>query len=321
MNTNEATTFQHREKLLKEQYMTECHLCPRECAVDRTAGERGFCGSPADIMAGRAALHMWEEPCISGKEGSGAVFFSGCNLGCIYCQNHEISDGQQGLKITVEELARIFLRLQNEQRANNINLVTACHYVPLVAEALRIAKNDGLTVPVVYNSSGYEKVETLMLLAGLVDVYLPDLKCLDAEMAKQYSFAADYPEIAKAAIKEMFRQTGPVIFDDRGMVQQGVIVRQLLLPGHVKNSKAVLSWLHEEFGEDIYISIMSQYTPILSIPEVKEDKLLSRRVTVREYERLIDHATEIGIENGFIQEREVAKESFIPAFDGEGINI
>lgn len=283
--------------------LKECHLCPRNCGVD------------AGIMVARAALHMWEEPCISGKEGSGAVFFSGCSLGCAFCQNRTISKGQSGKVITVEHLAELFLDLQ-AQKANNINLVTAGHFLPQVREALILAKEQGLTIPVVYNSSGYEKAEILRYLEGLVDIYLPDLKYLEADLAGKYSHAKDYPEVAMKALEEMVRQVRTPEFDERGMMKKGVIVRHLLLPGHVRNSKKVLEYLYGTYGDQIYISLMNQYTPM---PAMKDDPQLSRKVTDREYDRLLDHAISFGVTNCFIQEGETAKESFIPEFNGEGI--
>ena len=295
--------------------LKDCHLCPRNCGVDRLAGQKGFCGVDAGIMVARAALHMWEEPCISGKEGSGAVFFSGCSLGCAFCQNRTISKGQSGKVITVEHLAELFLDLQ-EQKANNINLVTAGHFLPQVREALILAKEQGLTIPVVYNSSGYEKAEMLRYLDGLVDIYLPDLKYLEADLAGKYSHAKDYPEVAMKALEEMVRQVGTPEFDERGMMKKGVIVRHLLLPGHVRNSKKVLEYLYGTYGDQIYISLMNQYTPM---PAMKDDPQLSRKVTDREYDRLLDHAISFGVTNCFIQEGETAKESFIPEFNGEGI--
>ena len=303
---------------MKEELQTmlkDCHLCPRNCGVDRLAGQKGFCGVDAGIMVARAALHMWEEPCISGKEGSGAVFFSGCSLGCVFCQNRTISKGQSGKVITVEHLAELFLELQG-QKANNINLVTAGHFLPQVREALILAKEQGLTIPVVYNSSGYEKAEMLRYLEGLVDIYLPDLKYLEADLAGKYSHAKDYPEVAMKALEEMVRQVGTLEFDERGMMKKGVIVRHLLLPGHVRNSKKVLEYLYGTYGDQIYISLMNQYTPM---PAMKDDPQLSRKVTDREYDRLLDHAISFGVTNCFIQEGETAKESFIPEFNGEGI--
>lgn len=295
--------------------LKECHLCPRNCGVDRLAGQKGFCGVDAGIMVARAALHMWEEPCISGKEGSGAVFFSGCSLGCAFCQNRMISKGQSGKVITVEHLAELFLDLQ-AQKANNINLVTAGHFLPQVRDALILAKEQGLTIPVVYNSSGYEKAEMLRYLEGLVDIYLPDLKYLEADLAGKYSHAKDYPEVAMKALEEMVRQVRTPEFDERGMMKKGVIVRHLLLPGHVRNSKKVLEYLYGTYGDQIYISLMNQYTPM---PAMKDDPQLSRKVTDREYDRLLDHAISFGVTNCFIQEGETAKESFIPEFNGEGI--
>lgn len=295
--------------------LKECHLCPKNCGVDRLAGQKGFCGVDAGIMVARAALHMWEEPCISGKEGSGAVFFSGCSLGCAFCQNRTISKGQSGKVITVEHLAELFLDLQ-AQKANNINLVTAGHFLPQVRDALILAKEQGLTIPVVYNSSGYEKAEMLRYLEGLVDIYLPDLKYLEADLAGKYSHAKDYPEVAMKALEEMVRQVRTPEFDERGMMKKGVIVRHLLLPGHVRNSKKVLEYLYGTYGDQIYISLMNQYTPM---PAMKDDPQLSRKVTDREYDRLLDHAISFGVTNCFIQEGETAKESFIPEFNGEGI--
>ncbi|MBU5481596.1 radical SAM protein [Blautia sp. MSJ-19] len=295
--------------------MKMCSLCPRNCGVNRLEGQKGFCGVDAEIMVARAALHMWEEPCISGKEGSGAVFFSGCSLGCGFCQNRRISRGQSGKKISLEHLVELFFNLQ-EQKANNINLVTAGQFLPQVAAALEMAKEQGLHIPIVYNSSGYERAEALKMLDGLVDIYLPDFKYMDGELARKYSHAADYPQVAQAALREMVQQVGDVEFDSRGMMKKGVIVRHLLLPGHVKDSKNVLKYLYETYGDRIYISMMNQYTPM---PAMKDDPLLSRRVTDREYERLIDYAISLGLDNGFIQEGETAKESFIPEFDGEGV--
>lgn len=299
-----------------QSWMKKCSLCPRNCGVNRLDGQKGFCGVDAEILVARAALHMWEEPCISGKEGSGAVFFSGCSLGCGFCQNNKISRGQTGKKITVEYLAELFFQLQG-QGANNINLVTAGHFLPQVALALENARAHGLKIPVVYNSSGYEKADTLKILEGLVDIYLPDFKYMDSELAGKYSHAPDYPQIAKAALKEMVQQVGTPEFDERGMMKKGVIVRHLLLPGHVKNSREVLKYLYETYGDRIYISIMNQYTPM---PAMKDDPKLSRKVTDREYERLLDYALSLGLNNGFIQEGETAKESFIPEFNEEGVN-
>lgn len=293
----------------------KCTLCPRNCGVNRLRGQKGYCRANGEMLIARAALHMWEEPCISGKEGSGAVFFSGCSMGCIFCQNAEISGGRTGKAVPVEHLAEIFLNLQ-EQQANNINLVTAGHYVPQVREALILAKEKGLEIPIVYNSSGYEKKETLQLLEGLVDVYLPDFKYMNEEVAKEYSNASDYPEVAKQAIAEMVRQVGEATFDERGMMQKGVIVRHLMLPGELLDSKRIIRYLHETYGERIFISMMSQYTPM---PRVAEHPKLGKKIRKKSYDTLLDFAVSIGVENGFFQEGETAKESFIPAFDCEGV--
>ena len=299
------------KKLLKE-----CRLCPRECGVDRSEGKKGYCGASNELKVARAALHMWEEPCISGEAGSGAVFFSGCPMRCRFCQNYSIAAARKGKVISIERLAQIFLELQ-EKGAANINLVTPTHYTLHIIKALDLAKENGLRIPVVYNTSGYEKTETLKLLRGYIDIYLPDFKYMDGLLAAAYSNAPDYPEYAKRALEEMVGQTGPLKLDEEtGMARSGVIVRHLVLPGHVRNSKAVIQYLYETYGDQIYISIMNQYTPM---PQVTKDKLLGRKVTRRDYEKVIDYALELGVENGFFQEGDVAEESFIPEFDSEGV--
>lgn len=297
--------------------LSNCTLCPRECHVNRNAGEIGYCGQTAVLTAARAALHFWEEPCLSGTNGSGAVFFSGCNLRCVYCQNHEIAQGHLGRAITASRLCEIFLELQ-EKGAHNINLVTPTHFVPQIITALQAAKKQGLSIPVVYNSSSYEKTETLKKLDGLVDIYLPDMKYFDSALSGQYSHAPDYFEKATDAIAEMVRQTGSPVFTDGldSLMQKGVIVRHLLLPGCEKDSRHILRYLHETYQNNIYVSIMNQYTPL---SQVKNIPGLNRKISAREYEKIIDYAISIGIENGFIQEGETASESFIPAFDCEGI--
>ena len=292
----------------------KCSLCPRMCNVDREI-TTGYCGVKKTLRVARAALHFWEEPCISGEEGSGAVFFTGCNLRCVFCQNFQIARAEQGKEITVERLSEIFLELQ-EQKANNINLVTATHYVPQVVEALKIAKEKGLHIPVVYNCGGYETVETLKLLEGLVDIYLPDFKYVNHDRAKRYSRAEDYPEAAKKALAEMVRQQPEAEFDERGIMKKGVIVRHLMLPGGIKDSKAVVKYLYETYGNQIFISLMNQYTPL---PHVADYPEIDRKLKKFEYDRLVDYAISLGVENGFIQEGETAEESFIPAFTNEGV--
>lgn len=292
----------------------QCSLCPRMCMADRE-NTTGYCGVKNTLRVARAALHFWEEPCISGEEGSGAVFFVGCNLRCVFCQNFQIARAKQGKEITVERLADIFLELQS-QKANNINLVTATHYVPQVVEALKMAKDQGLKIPIVYNCGGYECVKTLKLLEGLVDIYLPDYKYMDGSRARRYSYAENYPEVAKAALAEMVRQQPMHKFDERGIMKKGVIVRHLMLPGGIRDSKAVVEYLYETYGDQIYISLMNQYTPL---PHVAEYPEINRKLKKFEYDRLVDYAISLGVENGFIQEGETAKESFIPAFTNEGV--
>lgn len=296
-----------------------CNLCPRNCKVNRENNEMGVCGQTTTVQLARAALHYWEEPCISGEEGSGAVFFSGCTLRCVFCQNREIARGTVGKTVTVERLRDIFLELQ-EKGANNINLVTAGHFAHQVVRALHMAKEKGLIIPIVYNTSGYEKVETLKMFEGLVDIYLPDFKYYDKVLAKKYSNAEDYPEVAKLAIAEMVRQTGSPKFvddDDEKLLLKGTVVRHLVLPDCMEDSKNVLKYLHETYGSAIYISIMNQFTPLSFIE--KDFPELNRRITEEEYEELVDYAIDIGIEQGFIQEGETAEESFIPDFDYEGV--
>jgi uncharacterized Fe-S protein, pflX (pyruvate formate lyase activating protein)-like protein len=292
-----------------------CLLCPRKCGINRRTGQTGVCGVSSEIKVARAALHYWEEPCISGKRGSGAVFFSGCSLHCVFCQNREISDGKAGKVISKERLSDIFIELA-DKGANNINLVTPGQYIPDIVWAVNDAKSRGMKLPIIYNTSGYENVTELKLLEGIVDVYLPDFKYMDSTLSARYSRAKDYPSVAKQALSEMVRQQPDVVIDDAtGLIQKGVIVRQLLLPGHVNDAKAVLKYLYDTYHDHVYISMMSQFTPIA----LKNYPEINRTVTKREYERLVNYALEIGITNAFIQEGDVAKDSFIPAFDCEGV--
>ena len=300
---------------IADKEMSECKLCPRNCKKNRKNKEKGYCLMTDELCVARAALHMWEEPCISGEEGSGAVFFSGCTLRCVFCQNRNIAAAQTGKIISIDRLADIFLELQ-EKGANNINLVTPTHFVVQIAQAIKKARRNGLIIPIVYNTGSYENIETLKLLDGLIDIYLPDMKYMEAELAQKFSHAEDYPETAGKAIEEMVRQTGKCEFDEEGYIRKGTIVRHLILPGHTRNSLKVLKYLHETYGNDIYISIMNQYTPVRILEKYKE---LNRKVTKREYEKVLDAAVEMGIQNGFIQEGETASESFIPEFDYEGV--
>lgn len=294
----------------------ECRLCPRSCGIDRTAGKTGFCGMTADLTVARAALHMWEEPCLSGSEGSGTVFFSGCNLRCVFCQNHRISSEKHGYPIDSDRLAEIFLDLQ-AQGANNINLVTGVMFLPHIIDALNKSKKQGLIIPIVYNSGGYESVELLKKLDGLIDIYLPDAKYDNPVYAARYSAAADYPVRMWEALDEMVRQCGEPQFDSHGIMQKGVIVRHLMLPERMADTKEILRDLHDRYGSRIYISLMNQYTVLHD--QVRDFPELRRTVTDEEYAAAIAFAERIGITQGFIQEGGTAKESFIPAFDGMGV--
>ncbi len=292
-----------------------CTLCPRECKVNRLANEIGFCKATKDIVISRAALHYFEEPCISASSGSGTIFFSNCNLGCVYCQNYQISTCGYGKKITVERLGKIMIELQNK-KAHNINLVTPTHYVPQIIEAIKIAKNLGLKIPIVYNTSGYESVETIKLLDGYIDIYLTDFKYYDNNYSKKYSKIDNYFECASIALEKMYDQIGNPIFDKQGIMQKGIIVRHLILPGLIDDSKKIIKYLYNKYGNNIYISIMNQYTPLENVKKYKE---LNRIVTSKEYDEVINYAISIGVENAYIQEGETQKESFIPSFNFEGL--
>ncbi len=293
-----------------------CRICPRDCGANRLLGQPGYCGQTASIRIARAALHFWEEPCISGTSGSGTVFFSGCSLRCVFCQNHEIALGESGITITPERLIEIFFELK-EKGANNINLVTPTHFIPQIATALAEAKEKGLSIPIVYNSGGYEEVNSLRMLEGLVDIYLPDCKYFSQETSKRYSNAPDYFEKVKLALEEMYRQVGDPVFDPAtNLMKRGMIVRHLLLPGETKDTKKILRYLHTTYGNHIYISIMNQYTPLSSVSHIPE---LNSRVPATDYDKVLHFAEMIGIENGFMQEEGTAEESFIPPFDYEGV--
>ena len=312
--------------------MTDCTLCPRSCRANRAAGEVGYCKQAADLYAARAALYFDEEPVISGRNGSGAVFFSGCNfsgcnMGCVYCQNYAIARAMYGTRLEPTRLADIFLELQ-EQGAENINLVTASHYLYLIIPAIEKAKRQGLKVPVVYNTGAYERVEAIQALEGLVDIWLPDFKYISPRISLAYSHTPDYFQYASKALAEMVRQCPHPLFadgsssidakddaDDPVMVS-GVIVRHLALPGCSEDSRDILDYLHKTYGDDIFISLMNQYTPM---PQVKDDPNLGRKLTKKEYSDLVDYAIAIGITNGFIQDGDTASQSYIPAFDGTGL--
>lgn len=285
-----------------------CSLCARKCAVDRASGQVGFCRSTDKMKISRAALHFWEEPIISGTKGSGTIFFSGCSLGCIYCQNSKISRSSVGTEVSSAELAEKMLDLER-QGAHNINFVTPTHFAPSIAEAIRISRAEGLRIPIVYNTGSYDTVETVKSLDGLVDIYLPDLKYYRPESAQKLSFAKDYPTVARDAIAEMVRQKPKPIVED-GIMRSGVVVRLLLLPSHVAEAKLSLKYIYDTYGDNVYISLMNQYTPMpgMSAP-------LDRKVTNAEYSELIRYAERLGVTNAFIQEGGTQSESFIPDFE------
>ena len=290
-----------------------CTLCPRACRVNRHE-RAGYCGERDVLRVSRAALHFWEEPCISGTRGSGTVFFVGCALRCSYCQNFDISRSRGGGEITVGRLADIFFELK-EKGAHNINLVTPSHFAPLIVEAIAAAKARGFDLPFVWNSSGYESAETIKMLDGYVDVFLPDFKYISPDTAAAYSAARDYPDVAKAALGEMVKIAGEPRFDSDGMMTRGVIVRHLVLPSHAAESIEILKYLNMTFGDGIYISIMNQYTPM----ESETHPELKRKLTTYEYQKVLAAAEDLSIKNGFIQDGETQKESFIPPFDMTGV--
>lgn len=296
---------------MKEE-LNSCTLCPRECKVNRNNKELGFCRASNKIKIGGYHLHIWEEPILSSDKGSGTIFFSYCNLGCIYCQNYQISHICKGEEISVERFNNICLELQN-MGANNINLVTPTHYIPLIKEGLILAKKQGLTIPIVYNTSGYEKVSSLKSLEGLIDIYLPDFKYYDNNLGK-YSNVSNYYDIATKAIEEMYRQVGKPKYNNELLIK-GLIVRHLVLPGHIEDSKKIIKYLYTKYHDNIILSIMNQYTPIKEL----KYKELNRRVTMQEYNELIDYAYDLGVRNCFTQEEESQSDSFIPNFKGDTI--
>jgi len=295
--------------------LNKCTLCPRNCNVNRNNNELGFCNMNSKLMVARAALHFWEEPIISGNNGSGTVFFSGCNLKCVFCQNFQISTNNFGKKISIHRLSEIFLELQ-EKGAHNINLVTPTHFVPQIIEALKISKKNGLVIPIVYNSSGYENQDTIKLLDGYIDIYLPDFKYFDNKYALKYSKCPNYFEYASKSLEEMIKQVGTPKFNDNGILVKGVIVRHMMLPGLLNDSKKIIRYLVDKYNDYIFISIMNQYTPTNNLNKYKE---INKTVSKNDYDELINYAVDLGIKNGFMQEGETQKTSFIPEFDTTGV--
>lgn len=295
--------------------LNSCTLCPRNCKVNRNNNELGYCGMTNQLMVARASLHYWEEPIISGEKGSGTVFFSGCNLKCVFCQNYQISNNNFGKPISIHRLSEIFLELQ-EKGANNINLVTPTHFVPLIIEALKIAKAKGLNIPIVYNSSGYENVETIKLLKGYIDIYLPDFKYYDNKYANKYSKCNNYFEAVTSSLNEMIKQVGKPVFNEEGILTKGVIVRHMMIPELLDDSKKIIHYLVDNYNDDIFISIMNQYTPTNNLTNYQE---INQTVDDKDYDELINYAIDLGIKNGFMQEGETQKTSFIPEFDTTGV--
>ena len=291
--------------------LKSCNICPHKCGVNRLNGIKGRCKCDNKIKIALASVHNYEEPCISGKNGSGTVFFSNCNLNCIYCQNYEISQLGKGKEITIEHLAQIFIK-QQEKNVNNINLVTPTMYVPQIIEAIKIARKKGLNIPIIYNSNGYENVETIKKLNGYIDIYLPDLKYYSNEIAKKYSKIDNYFETAISAIKEMQKQVGNPIFNEEGIIQKGVIIRHLILPHHLLNTKNILKYVKENFDENTYISIMAQYFPTY---KAKQDDKINRKITKKEYKEIENYLYLLNLKNGYIQELGEHEEEYVPNFD------
>lgn len=291
--------------------LNSCTICPHNCKINRNNGQIGRCRSGDKVKIALASVHNYEEPCISGKNGSGTIFFSNCNLNCIYCQNYEISQLGKGKDVTVEELAKIILR-QQAKGVNNINLVTPTMYAYQIIEALKIAKANGLHIPVIYNTNGYENVETIKMLAGYIDVYLPDLKYYSNELSTKYSKADNYFEIATTAIQEMQKQVGIPVFNENGIIQKGVIIRHLVLPNHIQNSKHILKWIKENMPEGTYVSVMAQYFPTY---KAKEDRLLNRKLSKKEYKEIENYLYTLELENGYIQELGEHEEEYVPDFN------
>lgn len=295
--------------------LEKCNLCMRNCNVNRNKGVKGLCNSTNNIRIARAALHFWEEPCISGENGSGTVFFSNCNLKCVFCQNYEISSEGFGKEITVDRLADIFIELQ-EKGANNINLVTPTHFVPQIIEALKIAKNNGLDLPIVYNTNSIDTLDTIKALNGYIDVYLPDFKYFEDKYSMKYSKIKGYSKNVIDVIDEMIKQVGAPKFNKDGIIEKGVIVRHLLLPGLLFDSKKVVDAIYNNFGDNVYISLMNQYTPMHNAKMYQE---INKSINEKTYDVLIDYALSIGIKNGFIQESGTNSKEFVPDFNNEGV--
>ena len=292
------------------ELLEKCAICPHNCGINRLNNQIGRCKSKDTVKVALYSIHNFEEPCISGKKGSGTVFFSNCNMNCVFCQNYEISQQGKGKEISIEELADIFIK-QQEKDVENINLVTPTSYVPQIIEAIKIACSNGLKLPIVYNTNGYEKVETLKMLDGYVDIYLPDFKYSDNELGKRLSKVENYFEIATEALKEMYRQTGKAVFNDEGIMQRGMIIRHLVLPNHILNSRRVLKWINENM-HDVYVSVMAQYFPTYKAKEIDD---INRKLTKEEYEQIENYLYRLDLENGYIQELGEHEEEYVPNWE------
>ena len=290
--------------------LERCHICPHNCNINRLSGLKGRCKCDDKIKIALVSLHKYEEPCISGTNGSGTIFFSNCNLNCIYCQNYKISQEGKGYYISIEELANIFLK-QQKDGAHNINLVTPTTYVYQIIEAIKIAKENGLTIPIIYNTNSYENVETIKALNGYIDVYLPDLKYYSNDMSIKYSKVNNYFEYATKAIKEMINQVGNPQFDNNGLITKGVIIRHLVLPSHIQNSKNILRWMKDNLNADIYISLMTQYFPTY---KAMEDDLINRKLNRKEFNEIEKYFYLLDFKNGYIQDLEDNEEKYVPDF-------
>lgn len=291
--------------------LKKCEICPHKCKIDRTKNQIGRCKSKDTVKVAIASIHKFEEPCISGKNGSGTVFFSNCNLSCEFCQNYEISQKGLGKEISIERLAEIFIE-QQERGAENINLVSPTSYAVQIIEAIKIAKANGLKIPIIYNTNGYENIETIKMLDGYIDVYLPDLKYAENDLAEKYSKIDNYFEIATAAIQEMYKQVGKNEYDENGLIKKGIIIRHLILPNHTENSKKVLKWISQNLPKNITVSVMAQYFPTYNAAKIKE---ISRKITRREYQKIEDYLYSLDLENGYIQEIGKSEEEYVPKWE------
>lgn len=315
MNINQINILVLYRGVKMLELLKNCMLCPRNCGINRLEGNIGYCKSNKNVKIARVSLHNWEEPCISGKNGSGTIFFSNCNLRCVFCQNHEISSEGLGKEVSIERLSEIFIEHQ-KRGAHNINLVTPTHYVPQIVEALDLAKRKGLHIPILFNTNGYENIETIKLLKGYIDVYLPDIKYFNDKYSKKYSNVKDYFIHASKAVEEMFSQVGKVQFNNEGLIEKGVIIRHLMLPGLLFDSKKIIDYIYSAFGDSIYLSLMNQYVPMHNACNFPE---INRPLSSKHYDSMIDYCLSLGVKNAFIQDEGTSSKIFVPEFDLRGV--